>query len=239
MLRVWISLLALAVASVWMTAVASAEEDAFAFEDAPADALGPANAWGDLVTGRAEVVDDMLVGTVQVSMLPEMQPGVAYVFVFSDGTYDRYVAGAMLPDLQYVHGRWSDRGPLSMETAAYGSYAIGPGGSVSAGMPLALLGNVTTIERPRGLVWDVKPGLLPAGVEPILLDEAEGEGTLALPGRSEESAPAQAATQAEGAVPAAAAEGAQEPAAKQVPAPAVGIAVLAIAAIVLGRRRSR
>lgn len=227
MFRVWISLLALSIAAVWATAVASAQEPAsLDFEDAALDAMPPvASAWADLVAGDVVLADDTLVATLHLTLLPEMQPGVAYAFMFHDGKHDWYMAAVTVPTLTFYYGGWADGPESAIETR--GSYTAGPDGTVTIEMPLAALGNATALTGPRGGAYDIKPDATPIGGM-LVLDEAAGEGELPLPAPE---APAEAEPTP------AAVEEAAAPAAEEEPraatpgfAPLLALAALALAA---------
>lgn len=176
-----ISLLLLSLATI-----ASAEGNALTFDDASLDAMPPpASAWADIVGASLTLADDeTLVATVSLTALPEFQPGVAYVFVFSAGDREWYLAAFTAPTLMYAHGPWTsdEAGPGDFHEAT-GSYTTGPGATVTIEMPVSALDGAPVASAPRALSADIKTGILPVGDSPMLIpiDVAEGAGELALP----------------------------------------------------------
>lgn len=227
---------------------AKAEGSTLEFSDAQLDALAPAEAWADLTSVKLEIVDpETLRGTIALTMLPEPHAGVVYGVTFHAGERDWYAALAMVPDLVYFYGHW-DGGPVdSKETS--GSFTTGPGGAVIVDFPLAALGNATELSKPYAASVDAKGGALPFGELPfVYLDEATGEGTLALPAR--EPAPAPSAEpgaspgSVDGVAPAAVPQDAQAPAdapsespKRAVPGPGAGLALFVLVALGLAVRR--
>lgn len=183
-----ISLLLLSLATI-----ASAEGDALTFDDASLDAMPPpASAWADIVGASLALADDeTLVATITLTALPEFQPGVAYVFIFSAGDREWYLAAFTAPTLMYAYGPWTsdEEGPGDFHEAT-GSYTTGPGGTITVEMPVSALGGAPVASAPRALSADIKTGILPVGEGPMLIpiDAAEGAGELVLPSTAPASA---------------------------------------------------
>jgi len=97
-----------------------------------------------------------------------------------------------------------------------------------------MIPNATHVSQPRALVVDIKGDILPVSAGFIVLDEARGEGELALPGREDpvmeqpEPDPVEAAALAQDAPPASPAE--PSPRASVPGAPLAALGALALAA---------
>lgn len=244
-----ISLLALALLGA--ASVASAEDPGMlTIEDASLDPMPPAaSAYADIVAGRLELVEgDTLRATIELAALPEVQPGIAYVFVFGAGSEDHYAALASAPEAMFVHGRWEGEGPGTMLDAE-GSYSTGPGATITVDMPLSALPDATVLTAPHAYTVDIKGGVLPVGELPIaflVLDEAAGEGELVV--REPPSSGGEPSAAAGGASAAAVAESAEaapegaatlaEPAEDNaVPAAPILLVIAALGLVALARRR--
>lgn len=169
-----------------LATAARAQEATIGFEDGALDAtLPPANAWADLVGGQVKIVDEKTLElTIELAALPEIQPGMAYLFTFSDGTRDWFAGAITAPTLQYLVGTWKSEEEGPGETSdTTGTYATGVPGSITMKFPIALLGNATSIMGPGALTGDIKTGAVPFGPFPqvVGLDRAQGAGELALP----------------------------------------------------------
>ena len=148
--------------------------------DPSLDASPPtANAWGDVTRARAAVEGDALVLDLELSALPEAQPGMAYVVLFRAGGREWYGALASAPTPAYYHGDWTGRGPGAQDPAE-GAYAAGAPGRVTVRFPLASLPeNASRVDRLGGMAVDIRPQL--AGANPLVHDEAWGDVDLPLP----------------------------------------------------------
>lgn len=175
-----ISLLLLAAA-----ASARAEDGTtFGFTDDALDCMPAAAAYGDLAGGALEIDGDTVRATIDVHVLPELLPGVAYLFLWSDGETDWYAAAVTAPTLAFYYGGWTgiDEGPSSMLEAS-GTYEPGAPGRVTIELPLSGLEGTTVLSAPRGIAAEIKGGapvvgaVLPAFVD---VDMGEGEGELRL-----------------------------------------------------------
>ncbi|HVM44859.1 MAG TPA: hypothetical protein VM582_02895 [Candidatus Thermoplasmatota archaeon] len=246
MIRLLLGIAALAVVAGYVAATASAQAVPFGFDDDALDAMPPtANAYADLVGGRMELLDgERLRATLDIAVLQAVQPGLAYGFLFSDGARDWYVVMVNAPSPIYFYGLWDGEAPETVEEAQ-GSYTLGAPGEVVVEMPLAALGDAAALTHPRGITADGTPEFLPlpVGLGILVLDAAEGEGTLPLPRRDEDgsaTAPGEPARD-EAAAPASsddAAAPSARPAAEEprasVPGPG---ALAALAALALAARR--
>lgn len=186
-----VALVSVGVLVLAMSAGARAQEASLAFEDASLDAFPPpANGWADVVAGELVIADEgTFRASITLTLLPEMQPGIAYGFLFSDGERDWYAAAVTIPTLTYFFGLWGDGAPAgSRETV--GTVTLGPQGVVTIDVPLRALGNATVLSHPRGGTMDIKSGAfpLPLPIPYVWLDEAEGAGELVLPREPDPSA---------------------------------------------------
>lgn len=235
MLSVFLSAVLLAL----VVGKASAQGEPFGFTDASLDAFPPpTNAWADLVEGRAEVVDaSTLRATIVVHVLPEMQPAMAYAFLFTAGTRDWYAVATMDPAMAYYYGPWGDGEPEESSDTV-GSYTTGPDSIITIDVPISALGNVTSISHPRGLAVDFKSVFLPVSAGVLVLDEAEGTGTLALPARDGEAEVTTTASGAtEDAAPAAVADAPATESSRETPMwGAAALVALAAVALLAPRR---
>ncbi|HET6403319.1 MAG TPA: hypothetical protein VFH78_01625 [Candidatus Thermoplasmatota archaeon] len=218
-------------------APARAEAAAFGFEDAPFDAKAPG--YADIVAGSLVVEGERVRATVELMMLPGMTPGSAYGFLFHDGEKDWYAAAVAVPDVRFFYGEWETdelRPRDTFETT--GTVSPGFGGSVTIEFPLRALGNATTLSAPRGLSGDLKGEFVPVPVVPVflVLDEARGEGELALRDPAQEPVAAASEPAPAAAAPAATAE---EPSERAVPAAGAAAALAALALALAAARRAR
>lgn len=193
-------------------------------------------AWGDLVAGELHVADDTtLLAMIELALLPEMQPGVAYIFLFAADDRDWYAGAVTVPTLEFVHGPWGseETGPDDIYEAT-GSYTSGVRGSITIEIPRGKLGDVSVLSQPRGLVADIKADALPVvpgGI--VILDRAEGEGEIRF-ARNESAAstaPAAEPTEEDVAPAAAADPGSPAPPSK-ASVPATGAASASLGAVV-------
>lgn len=246
--RLWIAVLV----GCALAGAADAQGDAtIGFQDAALDTMPPpASAWADIVAGSLALSEDgtTILATLTLSALPEMQPGVAYLVVFSDDAgREWFVGAATAPTLNYLYGSWisDDEGPGDSSDTG-GSYVAGPGGSITAEFPVSYLRNATKIMAPRGLTGDIKTGASPAPLPlpPVVyFDDAQGQGELALPPRETRASPGSAQP---GVAPTEAAAGSEASAAPppasptpstSVPAPGGFATLAAIAGALLVARR--
>lgn len=170
------------VALLLLAPLAAAAEEA-RLEDASLDAFPPiANAWGDITAGWMELANDTTLRlNVQMALLPEVQQGVGYMFLFSDGTRDWFAALVTPGTLRYLVGPWVDdeEGPWGGDDTT-GAYTTGAGGVVSIDLPISKLSrNVTTLSHPRAYSVDIKPDAIPNGFL-LFTDSAEGDATLTI-----------------------------------------------------------
>lgn len=196
--------------------------------DPSLDAFPPtANAWGDVTRARAAVEGDALVLDLELTVLPEAQPGMAYVVLFRAGGREWYGALASAPTPAYYHGDWTGRGPGAQDPAE-GAYDAGAPGRVTVRFPLASLPeNASRVDRLGAMTVDIRPQL--AGASPLVHDEAWGDVDLALPGN---------ATQADAPLARAAVQAAPPPGeAKDAPWGGPLLVLAALAAVALGARQ--
>lgn len=199
---------------------------------------GAANAWGDIEQAWFEQVDAATLRLhLQVALLPEVQPGSAYVVVFTANGTSYFAGVAAAPEAQFEAGGWSDgEGPLdSSETS--GSYEVGPHGHMAFDFPLARIrGNASELTGLGARVYDIRPNL--AGLPPELMDAADSDATFTL-------ARAEPAARPEGAAAPAPAPVADEDAAPAAVAPQEARAdvpltpLVALLALLVGARARR
>lgn len=238
----WPSLLALALVAA--ASLAGAEDPGMlTIEDASLDPMPPAaSAYADIVSARLQLVDETLVAAIDLALLPEVQPGIAYVFVFSAGPRAYYVALASAPEAFFTYGTWEDQGPGTMLDGK-GSYTTGPGATITMEMPLSAVGNATVLTSPLAYTVDIKGSVLPVGlpIAFLVLDDAAGEGEIVVRAPSAEPATGGTSTSAavEESVEAAPAGAATtDPAQdKTVPAPPALLVIAALGLVALARRR--
>lgn len=153
------------------------------FEDASLDTMPPTGAaYGDLRAGSLTVDGGVVRASMQLEMLPQTMPGMAYMFVFSAGAQQWFAGVAFDPQLAYYYGTWisEEAGPGEILGAA-GTYAPGPGGSIVVEFPLERLGQADVLSAPIGYVVDFSVGLLglpPPAPAVVMIDKAVGEGEL-------------------------------------------------------------
>lgn len=222
----------------------SASSATMGFEDATLDTMPPSHAAvADLVRGTLALEGDVLRATIELASLPDMTAGMAYVFLFSNDTTELFAAAVTAPSLEYGYGTWSaaEGGPGDTHDAK-GSFATGAPGSIVIDVPLLGLEGSTVLRAPRAFSADIKGGLPVVSLavsEITIVDEATGQGELALPQpTSEAPAPDSAAL---GASPAPAAAPEKEQSAAEAAAPVPGfeaaMALAALAGALLAARR--
>lgn len=233
-----------------LAASAGAQEaTTFGFDDATLDAMPPpASTYADLVGGSLAIEGSTVRATLELAALPEMQPGVAYVFTFSNGTQEFWAGIATAPEIGYYYGEWisTDDGPDSAHETT-GTYSMGAPGVISIEFPLAFLDGSTRLSSPGGATADIKGGAPPVGVLPqfIVFDTAQGEGDLELPPQDDPpSAAATNATPAEEVAPASGpSSGAPAPSQApaegdaRVPGPGAFVSIVALIAAISVRGR--
>ena len=214
----------------------------FGFEDATLDTMPPSYAaFADLARGTLTLEGDVLRATIELAALPEMTVGMAYIFVFSNGTDEHYAAAVTAPDLVYLYGEWisDEEGPDGTHETN-GSYAIGAPGRITIDVPLRALDGSTVLTAPRALAGELKGGLPVvslAAPDIVVVDEASGEGELWLPQEARPAEdPEEAAEATPDSTPAASGTDGSE-AAAPVPGFGASIALAAAAGALLAGRR--
>ncbi|HUR70021.1 MAG TPA: hypothetical protein VM370_12310 [Candidatus Thermoplasmatota archaeon] len=241
------ALIALSILALAPLAQASDDTFSYEFTDPSFDAMPPpADAWADITAGKMEVVDaSTLRATLTLSVLPEMRAGVAYGFIFGDGSHEWYGAAVMAPELHYFVGDWVDGGPGSASDSG-GSYVTGPEGTVTIEIPRSLVGNATRLLAPKAMTADATTLAAPVSVGAgiVFLDEGQGTGDLQLPPREPSVAAENATGEPRGETPGATRDQVAPPAStpatrSAVPLPwAAAIGALVGAALSM-RRKSR